>query len=851
MRGIAFAAAAALSLLCLLSEAGERYAVIIGAKSGDQALFETVKEHCARTQAALLKGGFPAANVATFAEGGASSIPGASEPSADAILARLAKLSETAKDGDQLWVFLYGDANINQKGLSIASSGKRLRGSQLAEALDKIDASQFVFCMTRQSYGALEPLSSKPRLVATATSEPGQMNPPLLPGFLLDRFESNPGEPLLESLKAAGEKVKEHFVSSGLAVAESPTLFDGAKLLPFPFDGASLDLASLKLAQEPRKELAQTSLSNEPAPAKDAAKKPLADASKEPKIQPPTPETKDLVEKAANAAKRHEGFGHFVLESAVSITIAKDLSQQRKDAVSSYLVEDFAAEELSSASFVDFPPDVELKILKARIIFPDGSFLDAKPETPPYDLKNARRLSFVKFPGAKAGCLIQIETSTAQRQISSMPFMTERVVVGRAVPVDSAKVSVTYPLDMDLRFDGDGGGRAKREPGPSTPYAKTLVFDYGSLLALEQVPGDPPAERCLEQLKISSMADWGDFSKWAVKVVSGNGELDQPTKELVARLTKGLKSDKEKLKALYEFLCELHYETTPVGLRGFRPRTPGEVCSARYGDCKDKANALVAMAKEAGIPGCMALLNRGGVCDSPEKFPCWTFNHALAFFPKVEGFPKGLWCDATDGATPFGTLPPGDTGRYGLLLASEKPEFKEVTPPDGKPNVFDETIELELKGGFVSGKVSIKASGFMDYTLRQEFKRLSPNQRVYAMQRLLDESLGGLEVAHVRTSPPQDLSSDFSIEAEMLGAPWASTGKRVVPPFKLWDLAAIDRRNGLILFDGQPVEIRQKVKVSGEMSFEKEISLKATDAMMGKDLFKLRDAVRDTFIDIK
>ncbi len=838
----AYIAAAAMAMTCLLAQGGERYAVIIGAKAGDQSLFDTVKSYCARTQAALIKSGFPQANVKAFAEGGAVSVPGAEEPSADAILAHLEKLSSSVKDGDQLWLFLYGDANINQKGISFATAGKRLRGAQLAEALDKIPGTQFVICMTRQSCGILEPLSKRPRFVASASSDPSQTNPPLLPGFLLDRLEAKPASSLIDSLRDAGDKAKEHYASSGLAIAETSMLFDGERMLPYPFDGSSAQFATMRFAQDRKPELAKESLSNEPeAPPKKEA----------PEVQPPDESTKALIAKAAEAAKKHAGFPAFVLERSASVSINKDLSTVRTEASSTFLIEDVAAEEFGKASFIDHPPDSELKILKSRIVFPDGSFLDAKPEAPPYDAKKARRLSFVKFPGARAGCLVQIETSTSERPVNAMSFITERVVLQRHIPTDASTIEVAAPLEMELRFKVRNA-QAKPEAGPATPYAKTTLFKFGALPAFEPLPGDPPAAECLASLELSTLASWDALSKWAAKVVADNSTADDAAKELAATLTKGLKSDAEKLKALYEFLCELRYETTPVGLRSFRPRTPGEVCSSRYGDCKDKANALVALAREAGIQGCMALLNRGGASD--ESFPSWQFNHALAFFPKLEGHPDGLWLDATDGATPFGTLPPGDIGRAGFLLVSGKPEFKAVSAPGGAKGLFSETFALKVEGSEASGELSIEASGFMDYMMRQQFKRLTPLQARSEVQRIVDDSFSGLTAGTPSLSPLGDLSKGFKLTAPLKASSWSSAGRRVLPPFRLWGFAADGSRDRpLVLFDGQPAVIRQTVRISGDMSFEKsaELDIAKPVAQPGDEIAKLRETIRDAFIDIK
>ncbi|UKI32488.1 MAG: hypothetical protein L6W00_02560 [Lentisphaeria bacterium] len=130
------------------------------------------------------------------------------------------------------------------------------------------------------------------------------------------------------------------------------------------------------------------------------------------------------------------------------------------------------------------------------------------------------------------------------------------------------------------------------------------------------------------------------------------------------------------------------------------PAPPGEVVRNRFGDCKDKANALVTMAEKLGIRACRVLLNRGGRSDP--KFPSWQFNHMLVLLPELPGYPDGLWLDPTDGTTKFGELPPGDEGEAGAAaqsrqlriqacLPAEKRQFghRDDPPAPGRPGGAD------------------------------------------------------------------------------------------------------------------------------------------------------------------
>ena len=137
----------------------------------------------------------------------------------------------------------------------------------------------------------------------------------------------------------------------------------------------------------------------------------------------------------------------------------------------------------------------------------------------------------------------------------------------------------------------------------------------------------------------------------------------------------------EKIRKAYEFVSALRYVAIEFGVNGIRPRTPAVVLQNRYGDCKDKANLLIALLANMGIDGQFVLLNRFSSTDV--DFPSWQFNHAIAYVPKAPdaGQPDDLWLDTTDSTAPFPTLSPGDIGRNALVFDKDSGQFLTVTAP--------------------------------------------------------------------------------------------------------------------------------------------------------------------------
>ena len=66
----------------------------------------------------------------------------------------------------------------------------------------------------------------------------------------------------------------------------------------------------------------------------------------------------------------------------------------------------------------------------------------------------------------------------------------------------------------------------------------------------------------------------------------------------------------ESLARAFEFAArDVRYVSIQIGIGGYKPHTPSQVCSNRYGDCKDKAFLLSLLLRELGAEAYPALVN--------------------------------------------------------------------------------------------------------------------------------------------------------------------------------------------------------------------------------------------------
>ncbi|HSR51516.1 MAG TPA: hypothetical protein VLV83_11855 [Acidobacteriota bacterium] len=190
----------------------------------------------------------------------------------DEILDQMRQVASRQKQGDELWLFLVGHANVNRQRYKFNIKGPDLTDEDLSAVLGSMPAGRaFVVVATNSSGGLAAALSKEGRVVVTATRGVREKYPPLFLSFFLEAAESaqadsdkNGKVSLLEAYYYADRRVKDWFEEEGRIQTEHPLLADQTSLIlgvkkegeeeeetPHPdVSGANL-LASLAYLSEP------------------------------------------------------------------------------------------------------------------------------------------------------------------------------------------------------------------------------------------------------------------------------------------------------------------------------------------------------------------------------------------------------------------------------------------------------------------------------------------------------------------------------------------------------------------------------------------------------------------------
>ena len=236
--------------------------------------------------------------------------------------------------------------------------------------------------------------------------------------------------------------------------------------------------------------------------------------------------------------------------------------------------------------------------------------------------------------------------------------------------------------------------------------------------------------------------NWNAVGLWSAgiteKILNDRGEADEIANRLKPANPQLLL---DALAQAYEFAARsIRYVAIDVGLglgAGYVPATPAEVCSNRYGDCKDKTWLLRAIAERWGVktyPVFVATRSRGKVV--PEVPTPVQFNHCIAAVQLPEGLDHDLWSttdvegigtvvflDATvrDGS-PW-ALRSDIQGTLALLIHSDGAVLARLPVQDPAHSITYREIDLEIdsQGAVVEGRLSEKWTGTAATTIRRYY----------------------------------------------------------------------------------------------------------------------------------
>ncbi|MCB9546394.1 MAG: DUF3857 domain-containing protein [Myxococcales bacterium] len=250
-------------------------------------------------------------------------------------------------------------------------------------------------------------------------------------------------------------------------------------------------------------------------------------------------------------------------------------------------------------------------------------------------------------------------------------------------------------------------------------------------LPLEADAPGPSSVRA--HVHISSLSGWADLDARYQALLA---ERAQPTERLteLARTWGGEGTPQEILGRLHAAVAHhTRYVGLEFGVRSFRPELPSVTLARGYGDCKDKATLLIALARARGIDARLTLVRTraaGAIEAEPASFA--VFDHAIVYVPALDRF-----LDPTVDRNDPWTLPPSDQGALAFVVGSSPPVLRRIPPETADQAQSHWRIDGVLDAsGAITGEVRWTTRGQPATTARRGLEAEG------ARQALLEQILG-------------------------------------------------------------------------------------------------------------
>jgi tetratricopeptide (TPR) repeat protein/transglutaminase-like putative cysteine protease len=304
---------------------------------------------------------------------------------------------------------------------------------------------------------------------------------------------------------------------------------------------------------------------------------------------------------------------------------------------------------------------------------------------------------------------------------------------------DTIVLSESIQLDIPADRKVHVSFQPEHKPEIKTTSSRTLYQwhasngkieeDKKSVTQKESITGTAPSA----SIQLSTFENWDQVGSWYYSLQHERSVPSAAVRTKALELTKGLGSQEEKIKALYQFVSlNFRYISLDFGIGRYQPHTADEVLANKYGDCKDKHTLLAALLEAVGIASYPALINstRRIAPDVPSP---GQFDHIITAIPMGK---NTLFLDTTAEVAPYGLLMAPLRHKKALVITGDSTAAFVETPAD-LPFTAEEVFDLQGKideSGTLEADVNYYIHGDAEVLFKSAFRQAPPSKYTELVQ---------------------------------------------------------------------------------------------------------------------
>lgn len=488
-----------------------------------------------------------------------------------------------------------------------------------------------------------------------------------------------------------------------------------------------------------------------------------------PRITPagdPTVNADTIYRLAVDPAKFPEETQRYLLDDGV-IRLEADGTGSRTYRVVMQIMRPEAKDDYEELRFSYAPKHERFTLNWVRVVKPDGTVISDKPThlqesdvpaqmgDPVYSDRKVIRASVT---GVDVGTIIDYSYTTEELKpfLAGDDFITWGVTPSLATARSRYIVDVPVGVDLRIKEENLDFKRAERTVNGRRVY----TWAKADMPRIKPEVFAADSNDVYQSVTIALPRTWASIGKWYADNAKSRYEVTPAVDAKLAELVKGSRTLDDSLRAVHKFVAQdVRYVSIALGLGGYQPRPPAEVLSSGYGDCKDKATIFVAMLNRMGLTAYPVILNSTGGVER-ELPSIKQFDHAIAAF-KRPGAKDYQFVDLTASLTPFGELPFGPQGEFGIVVHPDG-KVEEVTfpltpiPENRTVTLVSGTLDEE---GMFSGLYEETAYGNRQYDLRSGYENpLDSTSRAQVANKIAAAIFTGAEGDSLEATIGRDLA---------------------------------------------------------------------------------------------
>jgi hypothetical protein len=407
------------------------------------------------------------------------------------------------------------------------------------------------------------------------------------------------------------------------------------------------------------------------------------------------------------------------------------------------------------------------------------------------------RVCYFSLPLVKKGSTSKVtfsKTVLDPHYFTSVHFMEAQIIQNQEI-----KIVVPSWMNLELKefnFSSYNIRKTVATEGDETVYTYTMK-DIPAIIREQSSPGFTYyAPHVLVMTKSATTKD-GKFTyfntlkdqyNWYHKLVLQTGNDATVIKEKTAEITKGLSTESEKVKAVFQWVQDnIRYIAFEDGIAGFRPEKAQEVLRKKYGDCKGMANLVTEMLRTIGIDARKCWIGTKHLAYDYTTPSLAVDNHMISAWMNNG---KPVYLDATEKYIGMGEVAERIQGRQTLIEDGDNYILAKVPVADHRQNTAYEKRVLTIDGTNLKGHIVQGWKGENKVWLLSGLNNIKQEKQETALMRYLSEGNNNFAISDLKVNNLNDYNKDVNVEYDV-------TWKNVLSQFGQDTYLEIDNRRNL------------------------------------------------------